>query len=91
MYLQSGLCSVCNASEKEYHPRGSTQQALHTSLHSGTESPENVINHWPICVVMLEVLNVPNKVSSLGTANRWQEYAWGRRPVPKGSMPHLLP
>lgn len=89
---------MCNANECiyvstdiEYHRNSCTEQALHISLHSGTESPENVINHRPICVVVLEVLNVPNKVSSLGTANWWQEYAWGRRPVPKGSMPHLLP
>ena len=40
---------------------------------------------------MLEALNVPDEISSLGTANGRQNYAWGWWPVTKSSIPHLLP
>ena len=66
-------------------------RAYQYALRGCPQSPENMINHWPICIVMLEALNVPEEISSLDTADWRQNYAWGWRPVTKGSMPHLLP
>lgn len=53
--------------------------------------PENVINYWLLCFVMLEELNVPNDISSLGTTNWWEHNAWSGWPVAICSMTHLLP
>lgn len=53
--------------------------------------PEDVIYHWLICIVTLEALNVSDEISSLGTANWWQNNAWSWWPITQGCMPHLLP
>ena len=65
--------------------------ACQQALRDCRQSPKNVIDHWPICIVMLEALNVPYEISSLCTANWRQNYAWGWGPVTKRSMPHSLP
>ena len=61
------------------------------ALQSCRQSPENVINHWLICCVLLEELNLLDDISSLGTTNWWEHYAWSWWPVAICSMAHLLP
>lgn len=69
---------------KSMHGAGSAWQSCR-------QPPENVINYWLLCFVMLEELNVPNDISSLGTTNWWEHNAWSGWPVAICSMTHLLP
>ena len=55
------------------------------------QSPEDVVNHWLVCVGELNALDTLDELSSLSSANWWQHNAWCWRPVSKGVMAHLLP
>lgn len=70
---------------------GESMHGAGIACESCRQSPKNVIDYWLLCFVMLEKLNVPNDISSLGTANWWEQYAWSGWPVAMCSMTHLLP
>lgn len=54
-------------------------------------SPEDVIDHWLVCMQTLEVLHILDEVGSLCTTHWRQQYAGGGWSVAKGGVPHALP